>query len=74
MEYFEYHFHKDPLERLETQAYVLNCETQERVAFDAKSGRGVLKKRAAQVNPIGFIHDGMVESTRDRKHGGDVSA
>ncbi len=36
--------------------------------------RGELKKRAAQVNPIGFIHDGMVESTRDRKHGGDVSA
>ncbi|GAB2738725.1 hypothetical protein GCM10027019_18410 [Melaminivora jejuensis] len=39
VEYFEYHFHKDPLERLETQAYVLNCETQERVAFDDKSGR-----------------------------------
>ena len=35
-----------------------------------KKMSGELKKRAAQVNPIGFIHDGMVEPTRDRKHGG----
>lgn len=35
-----------------------------------KKMRGELKKRAAQVNPIGFIHEGMVEPTRDRKHGG----
>ena len=32
--------------------------------------RGELKKRAAQVNPIGFIHEGMVEPIRDQKHGG----
>ncbi|TNE58140.1 MAG: AAA family ATPase, partial [Sphingomonadales bacterium] len=32
--------------------------------------RGELKKRAAEVRPIGFIHEGMVEPTRDRKHGG----
>ncbi len=32
--------------------------------------RGELKKRAAEVNPIGFLHDGMVESTRARKHDG----
>ena len=31
--------------------------------------RGELKKRAAEVNPIGFIHEGMIESTRDSKHG-----
>ncbi|MBX7533745.1 CDC48 family AAA ATPase [Qipengyuania sp. 1XM1-15A] len=31
--------------------------------------RGELKKRAAEVHPIGFIHEGMVESTRDAKHG-----
>ena len=33
--------------------------------------RGELKKRAAAVNlnPIGFIAPGMVESTRDKKHG-----
>jgi transitional endoplasmic reticulum ATPase len=31
--------------------------------------RGELKKRAAEVMPIGFISEGMVESTRDRKHG-----
>ncbi|MBO9519640.1 MAG: CDC48 family AAA ATPase [Porphyrobacter sp.] len=30
--------------------------------------RGELKKRAMQVQPIGFIHEGMVESTRERKH------
>ena len=30
--------------------------------------RGELKKRAAEVNPIGFIHDGMIESTRAKKH------
>ncbi|WP_128891659.1 CDC48 family AAA ATPase [Erythrobacter sp. HKB08] len=33
--------------------------------------RGELKKRAAQVQPIGFIHEGMVEPVRDRKHGSD---
>ncbi|AKH43648.1 transitional endoplasmic reticulum ATPase [Altererythrobacter atlanticus] len=31
--------------------------------------KGELKKRALEVRPIGFIHEGMVESTRDRKHG-----
>ena len=37
--------------------------------------RGELKKRAASVNPIGFVHDGMVEPTRDKKHGdGKVAA
>ncbi|MXP28291.1 CDC48 family AAA ATPase [Porphyrobacter algicida] len=30
--------------------------------------RGELKKRAAEVQPIGFIYDGMVESTRASKH------
>jgi transitional endoplasmic reticulum ATPase len=31
--------------------------------------RGVLKKRAVETQPIGFVHDGMVEPTRDKKHG-----
>ena len=31
--------------------------------------KGELKKRAAEVHPIGFIHEGMVEPVRDRKHG-----
>ena len=30
--------------------------------------KGELKKRAAEVTPIGFIHEGMVSSTRDQKH------
>ena len=30
--------------------------------------KGELKKRAVQVEPIGFIAPGMLESTRDRKH------
>ncbi|VVT05349.1 CDC48 family AAA ATPase [Erythrobacter sp. EC-HK427] len=33
-----------------------------------KKMKGELKKRAAEVRPIGFITDGMVESTRDSKH------
>ncbi|MBW8754447.1 MAG: CDC48 family AAA ATPase [Sphingomonadales bacterium] len=32
--------------------------------------KGELKKRAMEVSPIGFIAPGMVESTRERKHGG----
>jgi transitional endoplasmic reticulum ATPase len=31
--------------------------------------KGELKKRAAEVHPIGFISPGMVESTREKKHG-----
>ena len=31
--------------------------------------RGELKKRAAEAVPIGFVYEGMVESTRERKHG-----
>ncbi|MEW4449745.1 CDC48 family AAA ATPase [Qipengyuania sp. JC766] len=34
-----------------------------------KKMRGELKKRAAEAMPIGFIHEGMVESTRPAKHG-----
>ncbi|AZI37240.1 putative ATPase [Caenibius tardaugens NBRC 16725] len=30
--------------------------------------KGELKKRAAQVHPIGFIHEGMIEPTREKKH------
>ncbi len=36
-----------------------------------KKMRGELKKRAAEKGTIGFLSEGMVESTRDRKHGGD---
>ncbi|HEU4819818.1 MAG TPA: AAA family ATPase, partial [Qipengyuania sp.] len=32
--------------------------------------RGELKKRAAAVNPIGFLSADMLQSTRARKHGG----
>jgi len=31
--------------------------------------KGELKRRAAEVAPIGFLAPGMVQSTRDRKHG-----
>ena len=30
--------------------------------------KGELKKRALEVRPIGFIHEGMLESTREQKH------
>ena len=33
-----------------------------------KKMQGELKKRAADVRPIGFVYEGMVESTRDEKH------
>jgi transitional endoplasmic reticulum ATPase len=39
-----------------------------------KKMRGELKKRAAEVRPIGFIHEGMVEPTRDRKHGEPIES
>ncbi|WP_170003476.1 CDC48 family AAA ATPase [Pseudopontixanthobacter vadosimaris] len=42
----------------------------ERMEQEYKKMRGELKKRAAEAMPIGFLHEGMVESTRDRKHGG----
>jgi transitional endoplasmic reticulum ATPase len=29
---------------------------------------GELKRRAMEVRPIGFLTEGMVESTRERKH------
>ena len=38
-----------------------------------KKMRGELKKRAAEAMPIGFLHEGMVESTRARKHGTEES-
>ncbi len=34
-----------------------------------KKMQGELKKRARQVEPIGFVVPGMLESTRDQKHG-----
>ncbi|MCB2088536.1 MAG: CDC48 family AAA ATPase [Sphingomonadaceae bacterium] len=41
----------------------------EQMEAEYRKMRGELKKRAAEVNPIGFIHEGMIESTRARKHG-----
>lgn len=38
-----------------------------------KKMQGELKKRAAEVKPIGFLYEGMVEPTRDQKHGGSRS-
>lgn len=36
--------------------------------------RGELKKRAAAVNPIGFLTEGMVSSTRAEKHGNSAKS
>ena len=30
--------------------------------------KGELKQRAAEIQPIGFVHEGMLEPTRDKKH------
>lgn len=39
-----------------------------RMEAEYRKMHGELKKRAVQAQPIGFLHDGMVESTRDNKH------
>jgi transitional endoplasmic reticulum ATPase len=41
--------------------------TEEMEAEYAKM-KGELKRRAMAVTPMGFVHEGMVESTRERKH------
>ncbi|MGN6497737.1 MAG: CDC48 family AAA ATPase [Tsuneonella sp.] len=38
-----------------------------------KNMRGELKKRAAEVQPIGFISEGMLQPTRTSKHGAPVT-
>ena len=43
----------------------------EQMEADYEQMRGELKKRAMAVRPIGFIHEGMLESTRPTKHGPD---
>ena len=40
----------------------------EQMEADYLQMRGELKKRAMEVRPIGFIHEGMLESRRERKH------
>jgi transitional endoplasmic reticulum ATPase len=40
----------------------------EQMEADYLQMRGELKKRAMAVRPIGFIHEGMLESRRERKH------
>jgi len=41
----------------------------EKMEQEYESMKGELKRRAAEVRPIGFLTEGMVESTRERKHG-----
>jgi len=43
----------------------------EQMEQDYLQMRGELKKRAMEVRPIGFIHEGMLESRRSQKHGPD---
>ncbi len=46
----------------------LRATVTEAMEEEYKKMRGELKKRAMEVQPIGFIYEGMVESTRDKKH------
>jgi transitional endoplasmic reticulum ATPase len=41
----------------------------EQMESDYAQMEGELKRKAMEVNPIGFVHEGMLESTRDTKHG-----
>lgn len=63
------------VEQVEAQDFAAALEDSRATVTEAmeeeyKKMRGELKKRAAEVRPIGFIHEGMVEPIRDRKHGG----
>ncbi len=40
----------------------------ERMEMEYARMKGELKRKALEVKPIGFIHEGMVESTRESKH------
>jgi transitional endoplasmic reticulum ATPase len=40
----------------------------EQMEAEYEAMKGELKKRAMEVSPIGFITEGMVESTREKKH------
>ena len=42
----------------------------ERMEQEYTKMKGELKRKALEVRPIGFIHEGMLESTRESKHGG----
>ncbi len=41
----------------------------QRMEDEYEKMKGELKRRAAEVRPIGFLTEGMVESTRETKHG-----
>jgi transitional endoplasmic reticulum ATPase len=51
-------------EALEDSRATVTAEMEE----EYERMKGELKKRAMEVQPIGFIYEGMVESTRDKKH------
>jgi transitional endoplasmic reticulum ATPase len=54
----------DFAEALEESRATVTAEMEEEYA----KMKGELKKRAAEVRPIGFVYEGMVASTRDQKH------
>ena len=54
----------DFAEALEDSRATVTAKMEE----EYKSMQGELKKRAAEVNPIGFVYEGMIESTRTKKH------
>jgi transitional endoplasmic reticulum ATPase len=56
---------EDFAEALEDSRATVTAEME----VEYKKMRGELKKRAMEVTPIGFLAPGMVESTREKKHG-----
>jgi transitional endoplasmic reticulum ATPase len=56
---------EDFAEALEDSRATVTAEMEQEYA----RMKGELKKRAMEVSPIGFLAPGMVESTRERKHG-----
>jgi transitional endoplasmic reticulum ATPase len=55
----------DFAEALEDSRATVTAEMEE----EYQRMKGELKKRAMEVSPIGFIAPGMLEPTRERKHG-----
>ena len=51
--------------------FVASVASGSRLFQRHRSASRTLKKRAMAVRPIGFIHEGMLESTRPSKHGPD---
>ncbi|NMG04366.1 hypothetical protein [Azoarcus taiwanensis] len=53
VEYYLYTFHKDPIERLDTESYVINCSRKTRVLFDRETpGQALRVETVTESDPM----------------------